>query len=77
LGASADREAAVHRHIERARLDQPAVFRADLHELASLGPGGADKINRVAAPVENVVVAGGRLLEADWIAEASDDVGRK
>jgi hypothetical protein len=31
----------------------------------------------VAAPIEDVVIAVGRLLEADWIAEKSDDVGRK
>ena len=74
VGRVGHRKAAVHRDIERARLDQPSFFSADLHELAGVGAGGADKVHGVAASVEDVVVAVGRLLEADWIAKESDDV---
>ena len=77
VGRVGHREAAVHRDVERARLDQPSFFSADLHELAGVGAGGADEIHGVAASVEDVVVAVGGLLEADRIAEESDDVRRR
>ena len=72
-----DGEAAVEGDVERARLDQPALFRADLHELAAPSPAASIAIDGVAAPIEHVVVAVGGLLEANRIAEEPTTCGAR
>src|SRR4029079_6739932 len=74
IGHVGDRKAAVDRDVKRTRLDQPAVLRADLDELSGDVAGGIDAEYRVAAAIEDVVIADGGLFEPDRLAEQARDV---
>jgi hypothetical protein len=68
---------AVVRDIERARLDQAAFFGADLHQLCRVGARWVNPVNGMAAAIEDVVIAVGDLLEANRLAEESNDIRGK
>src|SRR6187549_1486376 len=67
-------EAAVNRHIERAGLDQSPFFGANLHELPRDVAGFVNGVNRMPAPIEDVIVAVGGLLESDRFPEQANDM---
>ena len=78
VGRVGHREAAVRRATSNALGSISRPSSAPIcTSLRRVGAGGVDAVDRVAAPVEHVVVAVGGLLEADRIAEEPDDVRRQ
>ena len=77
VGGVGDDERAIGSEIERRRLDDPAVLAADGDQLAAGGAGGVDAVDRVAAPIEDELLAAGRALVAERLPELADDLDRQ
>jgi hypothetical protein len=62
-------------NVEGGRTQQATLFGSDLYELLYL-TGRRDPIHGLLSAVEDIVVAGDRLLERNRLTEEADDIRR-
>ena len=72
-----DCERAVAPDVEGRRFQHAAPLAADLDHLANPLGVGVDAVDRMPTPIEDVIDAGGCLLDRQRLAEYVADLGRK